>query len=124
MDVAWCVMGDFNTVLYPEDRQGGMAVKDFEIKPFAECIAQCHLQEMKYQGSYYTWTNNTVQTRIDRVFINVMWYDQFDYSHVTYLPRALSDHSPMLLEFPGSPRPPLSSSFVTCGCVTPPSPLS
>ena len=40
-----------------------------------------------------------------------MWYDQFDYFHVTYLPRILSDHSPMLLEFPGSPRPPPQFQF-------------
>jgi len=48
MDEAWCVMGDFNAVLYQEDRQGGTQVQDFEIKPFADCMEHCQLQELKY----------------------------------------------------------------------------
>jgi len=104
-------MGDFNAVLYQVDRQGGTQVHDFETRPFAECMEQCQLQELKYQGPYYTWTNGTIRTRIDRAFINVLWYDQFDYCHVNYLPRVLSDHSPMLLEFLGSPRPPPQFQF-------------
>jgi len=44
-------------------------------------------------------------TRIDRAFTNVMWHDQFDFSQVLYKPNALSDHNPMVLDFPGCKRP-------------------
>ena len=43
MDEAWCVLGDFNSILYPEDRMGGTEVQDFEIKPFASCLSICDL---------------------------------------------------------------------------------
>ncbi|KAJ8422717.1 LOW QUALITY PROTEIN: hypothetical protein Cgig2_003263 [Carnegiea gigantea] len=111
MDEAWCVLSDFNSILYPEDRIGGTEVQDFEIKPFANCLPICDLQEMKYHGPYYTWSNKTIYMRIDRAFTNVLWYDQFDFSQVVYQPRALSDHNPMVIDFPGCPKPPKSFPF-------------
>ena len=62
MDEAWCVLGDFNSILYPADRMGETEVKDFEIRLFANCIDLCDLQELRCQGPYYTWSNKTVWT--------------------------------------------------------------
>jgi len=106
MDEAWCVLGDFNAVLYPEDRRGGTAVQDFEVRPFLECLTNCELREARYRRPYYSWTDQTVWTRIDRVFINTLWYDIFDFCQTAYLPSSLSDHIPMLLETPTCPVPP------------------
>ena len=119
MDEAWCVLGDFNSVLGYGDRMGGTEVKDFEIKSFANCTNLHNLQEMRYQGPYYTWLNKMVWTRIDMVFTNVMWYDQFDFSQVLYKPNALSDHNPMVLDFPGCKRPPKLFQFYNMWTQTP-----
>ncbi|KAJ8420328.1 hypothetical protein Cgig2_021614 [Carnegiea gigantea] len=43
---AWCVLGDFNSVLYPGDRIRGTKVQDFEVKPLSEYIASWELQEV------------------------------------------------------------------------------
>ncbi|KAJ8422552.1 hypothetical protein Cgig2_033475 [Carnegiea gigantea] len=67
MDEAWCVLGDFNAVLYPGDRVGGTEVQLHEIKSFGDCITNCELQELRNNGPYYTWTNKTIWTRINRV---------------------------------------------------------
>jgi len=48
MDEAWCVLGDFNSVLHLGDRMGGTEVKDFEFKLFANCNDLCNLQELRY----------------------------------------------------------------------------
>ena len=112
MDDAWCVMGDFNAVLYPEDRQGGTMVQDFEVRPFQECITNCELQEARYRGPYFSWTNHTVWTRIDRVFTNTLWYGVFDFCQTAYLPHSLSDHTPLVLETPTCPLP--QRSFLFC----------
>lgn len=53
----WCVLGDFNSVLYAGDRIGGTPIQEYEIRPFAECIEVCELTEMRYLCSYYSWTN-------------------------------------------------------------------
>ena len=70
MDEAWCVLGDFNAVLYLGDKMGGNEVQLHEIKNFNACITSCELQELGGDGPYYTWTNKTIWTRIDRVFVN------------------------------------------------------
>lgn len=106
MDEAWCVLGDFNLVLYPGDRMGGIEIQDFEVRPFADCLASCELQVLRYRGPYFTWTNKTVWSGIDRVFSNTLWYNLFDFSHTHYLPSSLSDHTPMVIESPKCPLPP------------------
>ncbi|KAJ8426043.1 hypothetical protein Cgig2_021401 [Carnegiea gigantea] len=42
MDEAWCILGDFNAVLYPGDRMGGTEVQFHEIKNFSDCISTYH----------------------------------------------------------------------------------
>jgi len=112
MDDAWCVLGEFNAVLYKGDRLGGDDIHDYEIKHFAEWVTQSGLQEMRCKGSYFTWTNKKVWSQLDRVFSNTYWYGTFDYCQVKYLSNALSDHTPMLIEITASPKP--QSSFQFC----------
>jgi len=57
MDDAWCMLGDFNAVLYKGDKMGGNEIQDHEVQPFSECIHDCGLQELRYKGPYYTLTN-------------------------------------------------------------------
>ncbi|KAJ8423395.1 hypothetical protein Cgig2_029230 [Carnegiea gigantea] len=60
MNSAWCIIGDFNSVLYKEDRIGGEEIKDHEIKDFAECLEACEMNETRSTGAYYSWTNKTI----------------------------------------------------------------
>jgi len=51
------VIGDFNAVLYMQDRLGGDEVQDNEVREYAECIEHCELTEMRSFDSYYSWSN-------------------------------------------------------------------
>ena len=112
MDEAWCILGDFNSVLHQGDRMGGTDIQDSEIKSFADCISTCELQEMHCKGPYFSWTNKIIWTRIDRVFVNVYWYDLYGFSQVTYMANVLSDHTALVIDTPGGPKP--RSSFHFC----------
>ncbi|KAJ8444130.1 LOW QUALITY PROTEIN: hypothetical protein Cgig2_029905 [Carnegiea gigantea] len=107
MDEAWCVLGDFNAVLYPGDRMGGTDVQFHEIKNFSDCIITCELSN----GPYYTYTNKTIWTRIDRVLVNTYWYNTFDICQLNYMANSLSDHTAMVLSFPWYPKPKPSFQF-------------
>ncbi|KAJ8423588.1 hypothetical protein Cgig2_009242 [Carnegiea gigantea] len=98
-------------VLYPGDRMGGTEVQFHEIKNFSDCISTCEVQELKSNGPYYTWTNKTTWTRIDRVFVNTYWYNIFALSHLNYMASSLSDHTVMVLSFPWCPKPKPSFQF-------------
>ena len=84
-------MGDFNTILYKEDRKRGTEVQDHEVQDLSSLIDLFDLQEMKWIGAYYSWTNKRFWSRIDRVFTNVLWYETMDYTQTDYLPSSLSD---------------------------------
>ena len=45
-------------------------------------------------GCYFTWTNNTVWTKLDRVLVNSKWWNA-DFSGLAHFlpPGCLSDHS-------------------------------
>ncbi|KAJ8442998.1 hypothetical protein Cgig2_014520 [Carnegiea gigantea] len=106
-------MGDnFNSVLHHEDRIGGVAANDREIREYAECLHHCGLQEFQYVGAFFTWTNKTIWSRIDRALYNGIWHDTFDYTQVHYMNKDLSDHTPIVLDFPNCPKP--KPSFMFC----------
>jgi len=54
MNSAWCIIGDFNYVLYKEDRIGGDEIKDHERKDFTESLEACKMNEMRSTGAYYS----------------------------------------------------------------------
>ncbi|KAJ8419619.1 hypothetical protein Cgig2_032648 [Carnegiea gigantea] len=94
MTFAWSIIGDFNSVIYRADRQGGSEVTDYELEDMTNFTEMCELQEINWSGSYYSWTNKTIRSRIDRAFYNAYWWETFDYTHTNYLTNALSDHTP------------------------------
>ena len=102
---AWCVIGDFNAVIKESDRMGGNNVVDSEIKEFAECIEACELWELRTIGAHFTWTNKTIWSRFDRVFVNHYWHAVFEYVQAEYLAPHISYHSPIYVYFPHCLRP-------------------
>ncbi|KAJ8421292.1 LOW QUALITY PROTEIN: hypothetical protein Cgig2_031131 [Carnegiea gigantea] len=93
---AWCILGDFNSILYKDDRIGGNEVIDRDTQELSAFMETCEVQEMTGSGA----------SKIDRVFINSMWHEEFDYTMVNALPPGLLDHSPLLIQFHVPPRPP------------------
>jgi len=45
------------------------------------------------------------------VFTNLFWHGTMDYTQIHYLSNGLSDHNPLLIKFPTSPRPKASFQF-------------
>ncbi|XP_074301354.1 uncharacterized protein LOC141632737 [Silene latifolia] len=52
----WLLMGDFNNVLYMDERIGS-DVSDAEVKEFQRCVDSCELYDLVTTGAYYTWNN-------------------------------------------------------------------
>lgn len=101
-------MGDFNVVLYMDDRIRGNPVSMAEVKEFHECVENCGLLELPKQGSMYTWNDKHGGSRffskIDGIFVNSEWLDSMPDFSTTFPPEEISDHSPMKLSLPNSPK--------------------
>ncbi|KAJ8449647.1 hypothetical protein Cgig2_005669 [Carnegiea gigantea] len=73
MDDAWCLLGDFNVLRSKEDRIGGSDVQEHELRELANLLEVCELHEPKSTGACFSWTNRTIWSRIDHVFLNDLW---------------------------------------------------
>ncbi|KAJ8431201.1 hypothetical protein Cgig2_020312 [Carnegiea gigantea] len=104
MTEAWCILGDFNAVLYKDSGRGGNVIQVAKIREMANFIEQGDLHEMRWNWTYYSWTNKIVWSRADRALINIHWYE--------YLANGLSNHTPILVHFCTSSKP--KGRFLFC----------
>ena len=90
----WLIMGDFNSILSAGERVNGAEVSSYEISDFHECCLSNGLSDLQSMGSFFTWSNNTVWTKLDRALVNSCWWDGGFSGMAHFLPPGcLSDHS-------------------------------
>ncbi|XP_062114228.1 uncharacterized protein LOC133825279 [Humulus lupulus] len=97
----WIVMGDFNDILFSNERVGRGSTKS-PTQDFRDCVAKCSLDDLKYSGIFYTWNNkqkpeDRVFSKLDRALVNPQWTDCFQFSEANFLPEGSFDHSPILV---------------------------
>ena len=110
----WVAMGDFNSARFGYEKKGGRRLLEEVMRPFNDCVCHCGLGELKSSGKFWSWNNNGVganriAVRLDRALCNSAWWDLLPASFYEYLPKATSDHVPMLLRlwegFNAGPKP-------------------
>ncbi|CAN1148029.1 hypothetical protein LINPERHAP2_LOCUS16220 [Linum perenne] len=69
--VPWLLLGDFNAVIAPHEKQGKHPPRNDSTNAFNDFITNNHLLDMGYRGNMFTWSNNqegedNVKVRLDR----------------------------------------------------------
>ncbi|KAL0413521.1 UNVERIFIED_CONTAM: hypothetical protein Sradi_1553800 [Sesamum radiatum] len=54
----WLCAGDFNEILEHSEKEGGSTRAEWKIRNFRNCLTQCGLHDLGFQGSGFTWCNN------------------------------------------------------------------
>ncbi|KAG6538552.1 hypothetical protein ZIOFF_003676 [Zingiber officinale] len=110
-DRLWLVGGDFNVISSMEEHSAGVMARPGAMEDFNNFIMLAGLVDAGFVGDRYTWTNNRVWKRLDRVLLSPSW-GSLDFTvRVEHLSRAASDHCPLLVEFPGFQKPRASFRF-------------
>ncbi|XP_070007794.1 uncharacterized protein [Nicotiana sylvestris] len=91
------LMGDFNSIMSIEDRVQRNPVQDVEERDFKNFVEEAGLSEMRTIGRYYTWTNNTVHNRIDRILVNAEWIQKWPQMEGIIKQPEFSDHCPLMI---------------------------
>jgi len=78
---------------------------------FAYCLTQCELQEVPLKGAFFTWTNKTIWSRIDRALVNCYWYHDLGLTQAVCIPEGLSDHTPIKIKLLTTPGPKVRFKF-------------
>jgi hypothetical protein len=98
-DTDWLVVGDFNLIRKPEDRnkpRGNLR----EMLDFNAAINRHDLEELRLNGAKFTWTNkqqSPLLERLDWFFASTTWMTNFPSSFALALSRDTSDHTPCLI---------------------------
>ncbi|KAJ6392569.1 hypothetical protein OIU84_026820 [Salix udensis] len=100
--VPWLAIGDFNAILSGEDRVGGSQRWPQHMEDFPVCIQQAGLSSIPYTGLRFTWSNgqtgsNSIQKKLDWALANSALLQAWPAAHANFLPRLVSDHSPMTI---------------------------
>ncbi|EOY06959.1 Uncharacterized protein TCM_021521 [Theobroma cacao] len=97
MQGPWMVGGDFNSILSSAERLHGAHPHSGSMEDFATMLLDCGLLDAGYEGNNFTWTNNHMFQRLDRVVYNHEWADCFNNTRIQHLNRDGSDHCPLLI---------------------------
>lgn len=99
-DVDWLVLGDFNLIRGPSNRNKPSGDVN-EMFLFNAAISKLGLVELPLKGQAYTWSNkqgSPLLERLDWFFTSTSWIISYPGSEVWTLSRDASDHVPCLVQ--------------------------
>ncbi|XP_074378321.1 uncharacterized protein LOC141719854 [Apium graveolens] len=107
--IPWCIIGDFNDLLYSSDKWGNLPHPQSLMDGFRAAIDDCFLSELDLSGGKYTWEkshgkSDWVRERLDRAFATQQWWNLFPLCKLLVYHVSVSDHDPIFLDL-------LSTSF-------------
>lgn len=93
----WVLLGDLNVVLNSTEKvveAGELPAVSTELQEF---LGASGLEDLRYYGQRFTWTNHHTWCKLDRVLVNEMWLDKLKDSYAQFEAFGVSDHSPMVV---------------------------
>lgn len=97
-----------STLFCPTRKKWGRPLTTTALMELADIVSNLTLQDLKWKGAKYTWSNNScgprrIMCKLDRILVNQAWISEFVDSEAIFLPTDVSDHSPTLLQSLHSP---------------------
>ncbi|XP_060182557.1 uncharacterized protein LOC132612273 [Lycium barbarum] len=76
----WCINGDFNVIMSPDEKKGGKPHRMEKSWDFITCMDDCGMVDAGFTGLRFTWCNtrgkpHRIWKRLDRVFFNHQCHD-------------------------------------------------
>ncbi|XP_075665689.1 uncharacterized protein LOC142635419 [Castanea sativa] len=105
LNLPWVVMGDFNEIMFAGEKLGGNPRPEGQMHQFREVLNKCHLRDLGYIGSEFTWSRRWgsqgwIRERLDRAFVSTSWVSVFPQLRLHHVAASTSDHCMLLLKCP------------------------
>ena len=97
-------LGDFNVILDSHKTFGGNQCIDHGALEFVDFVHDTCLQDLRYTGLYFTWSNSTIRKKLDRAMVNPVWLEKYASSFTHFLAPGISDHSPFIVNVLNRPK--------------------
>ncbi|XP_050208579.1 uncharacterized protein LOC126657923 [Mercurialis annua] len=107
---SFVIMGDFNAILHPSEKEGGVPYLSRSFTLFSQFVSQMTLHDLGYMGFPFTWSNKRafpllIRERLDRVLVTSTWTANYNTASVHHLPLIGSDHALILLNTTSTSNP-------------------
>jgi hypothetical protein len=101
---AWICYGDFNEVLCQDEHIGPRDQTEGQIAGFCDCLQDCGLSDIGFDGPKFTWSNRQdadqhIKVRLDRAVANSEFLRLFEDCGVENLITTSSDHYAIAISF-------------------------
>lgn len=102
-NMGWCIIGDFNEILFNDEKKGGTIRGENQMNLFRQVVEDGQLFDLGWRGAKFTWSNrhedsSFTKERLDRALANKEWKNIFTVSSVETMTALCSDHSPIFLD--------------------------
>ncbi|KAF7143851.1 hypothetical protein RHSIM_Rhsim05G0174100 [Rhododendron simsii] len=99
----WVLWGDFNDILWEDEKQGGRRREVWSLRSFRDFVSSLGVLDLGFQGYPFTWSNRRgrnghIKERLDRVLVSPGWRSCYDRARVQHLFAVGSDHAALLLD--------------------------
>ncbi|KAL0453714.1 UNVERIFIED_CONTAM: hypothetical protein Slati_1349500 [Sesamum latifolium] len=99
----WLCAGDFNEILHQSELESKGDRASWQISNFRNCLLECDLNDLHFQGDMYTWCNkrefpNTIRARLDRACGTKSWALLFPQAKVINERVIGSNHSALWID--------------------------
>ena len=95
----WIIGGDFNSILYASEKQGGITRNSGVCGNFRQWFDGHKIFDLKFKGPQFAWSRGLLFKRLDRALCNSDWLTKFPDNFVLHLPKVASDHRLVLARF-------------------------
>ncbi|GJV73948.1 RNA-directed DNA polymerase, eukaryota, reverse transcriptase zinc-binding domain protein [Tanacetum coccineum] len=92
----WCIAGDMNVTLHPNEHSCGSSTMTTDMMEFQDCLNEIEVEDICKSSLHFTWTKNLHKTKagimtgilkkLDRVMSNEDFIKQYPQAHAKFLP--------------------------------------
>lgn len=97
----WICMGDFNEILFTDEKRGGQVRPHNQMQAFMDTLDVCGFVNLGFIGPKFTWYGNgnghTFGERLDRGVAAHDWLEKYLIAFIQHMHCVESDHRPILL---------------------------
>jgi hypothetical protein len=101
-DLPWLMLGDFNEILFPHEKEGGRARSQAQLQAFQNSLMDCGLADIGFIGDNFTWQRGRIRERLDCGVANTQWNLLFPSAQLKNGEMVKSDHRPLVVEIDGT----------------------